>query len=242
MKKLISLAIIQFLIVAVVNAQSSSALPDAAKSLQEPEVNPITTKVGTSASALTELKTSGVPDEIVLAMLERSRTSSQETLSVRARDEGESVIKVPDGTEIEIALTNTLSGQEANVGDVVDFVILRDVTANGIIVFEQGASARARVTTAKRAGRWGKAGKLEWVMQDVQAVDGKRIPARFTKRLIGQSNGNQVAITAVATSMLLGPWSLFWGLKKGKPAIIPAGNRYIVFVEGDVDIDGKGTK
>ncbi|MGI8919306.1 MAG: hypothetical protein ACR2H6_11965, partial [Pyrinomonadaceae bacterium] len=122
-------------------------------------------------------------------------------------------------------MKNTLSGQEAKVGDVVDFTVLTAVEVNGVIVFEKDSVARARVTTSKKAGRWGKAGKLEWAMQDVLAVDGNRIPARFTKRELGDSKGGTVAVAAVATTVLLGPLGLLWGLKKGKPAIIPAGNR-----------------
>jgi glycine cleavage system regulatory protein len=225
MKQLISLAITQFLIVAVVNAKSPSALAAAAKPVQQ------------SHAGLSESRWVRAPEETAVTTAQDANAWSS------ARNETEEpVVKISDGTEVEIELANTLSGQEAKVGDVVDFTVLRDVTANGITVFERGASARARVTTAKKAGRWGRAGKLEWVMQDVRAVDGKRITARFTKRYVEQSKGAQVAIGAVATSVLVGPWSLFWGLKKGKPAIIPAGNRYIVFVHGDVDIKGKVPK
>jgi hypothetical protein len=39
--------------------------------------------------------------------------------------------------------------------------------------------------------------------------------------------------------MFLGPVALFWELKKGRPAIIPAGIRYSVFVHGDATIKGK---
>jgi hypothetical protein len=45
-----------------------------------------------------------------------------------------------------------------------------------------------------------------------------------------------VAVAAVATTVFLGPAGLLWGLKKGKPALIPAGNRYSVFVHGDTKI------
>jgi len=38
---------------------------------------------------------------------------------------------------------------------------------NGLTVFEKDASARTKITTAKRAGHLGKAGKLEWAMQDI---------------------------------------------------------------------------
>lgn len=73
-------------------------------------------------------------------------------------------------------------------------------------------------------------------MQDVQAIDGSRVPARFTKRSVGDSSGGTVAVAAVTTTVLLGPLGLLWGLKKGKAALIPAGNRYSVFVQGDSEV------
>ena len=148
-----------------------------------------------------------------------------------------SEVRVPDGTEIEIQLKNNASGEDLKVGDIVDFTVVRPVLVDGITIFEKDASARARITTAKRAGHWGRAGKLEWAMQDVQAADGTRVPARFTKRSIGDSKGGTVAVAAVATTVLLGPLGLLWGLKRGKPAIIPAGNRYSAFVSGDTKLD-----
>jgi len=152
------------------------------------------------------------------------------------------MITIPDGTEIEIQLKSNASGEELKVGDIVDFVVVKPIQVNGLTIFEKEAPARARITTAKRAGHWGKAGKLEWAMQDVLAADGNRVSARFTKRQIGDSKGGTVAVAAVATTVLLGPVGLLWGLKKGKPAIIPACNRYSVFVSGDTKIKGKATE
>jgi hypothetical protein len=188
-------------------------------------------KFDTSPATLLELKGAGVSDAIIMAMV--TGGTPIETAPLTAE------MKVPDGTEIEIQLQNTLSGQEAKVGDIVDFTVVREVQLNGVTIFQRDASARARVTTSKKAGRWGKAGKLEWAMQDIQAADGNRIPARFTKRELGDSKGGTVAVAAVATTVLLGPLGLLWGLKKGKPAIIPAGNRYSVFVHGDTTVMGK---
>lgn len=192
-------------------------------------------KFDTTPAALSELKAAGIPDAVILAMVQSSGRPVV-TPNSEPNTSGDSTIKVADGTEIEIQLKNTLSGQSAKVGDIVDFTVLRPVQINGVTIFEKDASARARVTTAKSAGHWGKAGKLEWAMQDVQAVDGNRVPARFTKRETGDSKGGTVAVAAVATTVLLGPLGLLWGLKKGKPAIIPAGNRYSVFVHGDTTV------
>jgi hypothetical protein len=193
-------------------------------------------KFDTSSAALTELKSFNVPDPVILAMVEKSTVTPQPN-SVFTGPPVD--VKVPDGTEIEIQLTNTLSGKTAKIGDVVDFTVLRPVEKDGVTIFERNASGRARVTTAKKSGRWGRAGKLEWAMQDIQAIDGNRVPARFTKRELGDSKGGTVAVAAVATTVLLGPLGLLWGLKKGQQAIIPAGNRYSVFVHGDTTIKGR---
>jgi hypothetical protein len=195
------------------------------------------TDFDTSPAALAELKAANVPDDVILAMVKGPATAANpEALNA------DGTINVPDGTEVEIQLQTNASGEELKVGDVVDFVVVRPVQVGGWTIFEKDASARARITTAKRAGHWGKAGKLEWAMQDVMSTDGARVPARFTQRQIGDSKGGTVAVAAVATTVFLGPVGLLWGLKKGKPAIIPAGNRYNVFVHGDVKIKGKGAE
>ena len=192
------------------------------------------TSFDTSPTALAELKAANVPDAVILAMVNG--------LAAGESAPTDGVVSVPDGTEIEVQLQNNASGEELKVGDVVDFIVVRPVQLNGVTIFEKEAIARARITTAKRAGHWGKAGKLEWAMQDILAVDGNRIPARFTQRKVGDSKGGTVAVAAVATTIFLGPAGLLWGLKKGKPAIIPAGNRYNVFVHGDTKIKGKQTE
>lgn len=190
------------------------------------------TSFDTTPAALAELKSANVPDAVILAMVNGPAHSG----GVPPAD---GIVTVPDGMEIEIQLKSNASGEELKVGDIVDFVVVKPVQVNGLTIFEKEAAARARITTAKRAGHWGKAGKLEWAMQDVMAADGNRVPTRFTKREVGDSKGGTVAVAAVATTVFLGPLGLLWGLKKGKPAIIPAGNRYSVFVSGDTKIKGK---
>ena len=190
------------------------------------------TSFDTSPAALTELKTANVPEAVILAMVKGPSP-------VEATVSADGSVNVPDGTEIEVQLTNNASSEDLKVGDIVDFTVVRPVQVGGMIIFEKDSSGRARITTAKRAGHWGKAGKLEWAMQDVMSVDGNRVPARFTQRQIGDSKGGTVAVAAVATTVFLGPVGLLWGLKKGKPSIIPAGNRYSVFVSGDTKIKAK---
>jgi hypothetical protein len=200
----------------------------------------------TVPTVLSELKYRGVSNAVLLAMIQAPygapnrmpapNNHASSATPERITETKQMIVKVPDGTEVEVQLKNNLSGQDAKVGDLVDFTVLRAVQLNGAVIFAAGASGRGRVTTAKGSGHWGKAGKIEWAMQDVQAVDGSRVPARFTKRSVGDSSGGTVAVAAVATTVLLGPLGLLWGLKKGKAAVIPAGNRYSVFVQGDSEV------
>ena len=190
----------------------------------------------TSPAALQELKAAGIPDEIMLVMVQAAAPAPTGT----AAAEGDPVeVKVPDGTEIEVELKNNVSGQEVKVGDIVDLTVVRPVQVGGVTTIDKGASARARITAAKKAGHWGRAGKLEWSMQDVQAVDGNRLPARFTRRDTGDSKGGTVATATAITAVVFFPVAPLWGLKKGKPAVMPAGTRYTVFVHGDAAVKGK---
>src|SRR5215207_4336082 len=64
------------------------------------------TSFDTSPTILTELKTAGVPDAVILAMVDRP--SSGTPIEVPA----DGIANVPDGTEVEIQLTNNASGEE----------------------------------------------------------------------------------------------------------------------------------
>jgi len=193
----------------------------------------------TSADAMTALKQAGVPDSVILAMVEAGSKTLPAAQTPPTTEWVET--KVADGQQFEIELARNASGEDLKVGDIVDFSVTQPVVVNNVTIIEKGAPARATITTAKRAGHWGRAGKLEWAMKDVMTADGNRVPVRFTQRLAGDSKGGTVAVAAVATTVLLGPLGLLWGLKKGKPAIIPAGNRYPVFIHGDVNVKGHPT-
>lgn len=190
------------------------------------KINSSSTDFDTSTDALQLLKQAGFSDAIILAMVQPARPSGPE-------NSGPIEIAVPDGVEILIELTNNLSGQEAKMGDIVDFTVVRAVQVNGITIIEQGASAKGTITLSKKAGSWGKTGKLDWAMKDVQTVSGVRIPVRFVKTTVGGSKSGTVAVAAIATTVLLGPLGLLWGFKKGKKAEIAAGNKYTVFTDGD---------
>jgi hypothetical protein len=145
------------------------------------------------------------------------------------------VIKIPDGTKVEIEAPYTLSSMDFKPKDKISFRVVDAVKIDGVTIIEQGATATGLVEKAKRGGHWGKAGIFVWTMQTVTAADGSQLPLRATSmRLRGDSKGAKVATAMVITGALMpliAPVALLHGFKRGENAYIPAGKRYTLFIE-----------
>ncbi|HKP36335.1 MAG TPA: hypothetical protein VJT71_05715 [Pyrinomonadaceae bacterium] len=155
-------------------------------------------------------------------------------------------IKIPAGTSLDIEVMRTVSSLDARVGDFVSFRVLIPVKVDDAIVIGSGALVSGRLVKAKRAGHWGKAGKLGWTMQDVVAVDLTRVSLSANpdfpggqQGVTGQSHGTEVATkTAVmgallAPTVVLAPLALMHGFKRGEQAVLPEGKRFVVYVKKD---------
>jgi hypothetical protein len=190
----------------------------------------------TSPAALQELKNAGVPDAVILAMVQPAGASVNPNAAAPGVE-----VKVADGTQLEVELASNVSSNTAKEGDIVDFTVVSPLVVNGLTIIEKGAPAKARIAIVKKAGYWGKAGRVGWAMQDVMSVDGARIPLRMESKLTGDSKGGTVATGVVVTSIVFFPAAPFWGFKKGKNAVYPAGKRFAAFVHGDVTVKGRPT-
>ncbi len=158
-------------------------------------------------------------------------------------------IKIPAGTVLDIQATHSVSSMDARVGDIISFRVVIPVKVNDAIVIGNGALVTGRIVKAKRAGHWGKAGKLGWTMQDVVAVDLTRVSLTANadypggqQGVTGQSHGGEVATkTAVmgallAPTVVLAPLALMQGFKRGEQAVLPEGKRLVVYVQKDTII------
>ncbi|HWW51162.1 MAG TPA: hypothetical protein VN044_05440 [Verrucomicrobiae bacterium] len=143
-------------------------------------------------------------------------------------------VKIPDGTELEVALSTEISSERVAPGTLVELAVAQPVVIDGATIFERGAQARARITGVKKAARWGHNGEISWTMLDVTAVDGDRIPARFIQESQNTPVDGKAAGFVVATGniLLVEPRSSF-GVNKGDPAFMPAGQLFKVLVHGE---------
>lgn len=185
----------------------------------------------TSPPALRGLKDAGVPDAVVLAMVEAPRAGGAARLTE---------VSLPPGTIVDVETAYEVNSQFVKPGDALSFRVVYPVRVNGVTVIEAGSTATGRVEVAKRGGHWGKAGTLVWSLQYVTAVDGTRVPLQFaTMRQRGDSKGAKVATGMVLTGALFWfapPVALLHGFKRGGNAVIPAGRRFEAFVAGEAKV------
>ena len=86
-------------------------------------------------------------------------------------------VTIPDGEEVKLKLSNSLSSGNAKVGDVVEFTVAEPITVAGHIVIQQGAVAKGTVLTVT-SQRFRRPGSLEVRFDSVRVADGQEASLR----------------------------------------------------------------
>ena len=202
----------------------------------------------TAPATLQQLKAAGLPEPVILAMLEAAArpAAANATTSATTSAAAELVaVTVPDGTPVEVEAAHDILSSNVRAGDALSFRVVRPVMIGGATVIADGALVTGRVVKAKGAGRWGRGGQLAWTMQDVISVDGQLLAVRAADAKQGESNTGEVATRTIvlgallAPTIVLAPLALMQGFKKGKDAVLPAGARLRVFVQGERTVRAK---
>ncbi|HLM57602.1 MAG TPA: hypothetical protein VK422_15915 [Pyrinomonadaceae bacterium] len=173
---------------------------------------------------------------ILLAILAPPLAAGQEQAATQAIQQPASAaaqtpvsVQLPPGTVVELETAHTIDSQLFRKGDRVSFRVVNPVVVGGVVVVEKGATATAVLTKAERGGHFGRAGRLAWVMKEVTAADGTRVPLEFDGRAVGDSKGAKVATRVAVTGAVLlpiAPVALLHGFKRGGNAVVPEGKRF----------------
>ena len=160
-------------------------------------------------------------------------------------------VKIPAGTPLEIEALHTVQSVNVRPNDYLSFRVLVPIKIDDVTVIEKDALVTGRVVEAKRGGRWGKAGKLSWIMVDVVAVDLSRIPVQVSRdtpdhrnRIRGISHGGEVAVRTAVLGALFPPAAAIGviggAFKRGGDAVLPEGKRFVIYVQKDTDVTVPG--
>jgi hypothetical protein len=170
---------------------------------------------------------------------------STEPSTVPAQDKRK--VKLPAGTPLEIEAVHTVRSVNVRLNDYLSFRVLVPIKIDNVTVIEKDALVTGRVVEAKRGGRWGKAGKLSWIMMDVVAVDLSRVPVQMSSdlpdnrvRIRGISHGGEVTARAIVLGALVPPAApigvIAGAFKRGGDAILPEGKRFVIYVNKDTEV------
>ena len=159
-----------------------------------------------------------------------------------------SAVRVADGTPIEIELKTNISSEDIKPGTAVDFAIVQPLRIGEVTVVERGAPVKVRIKEAKKAMHWGRQGALILIPEGVLAVDGSEIGLRFAEPEIRDEGGEagKIATTIVLVPLYIYyfPLTAVWvgmASRKGQPVVTRAGERYEVYVDGDVMVKAEAS-
>src|SRR5215469_9775310 len=144
-----------------------------------------------------------------------------------------------DGTPVKLRISRTVSSEDAQVGDTVDFEVLEEIKSHDVVLVPRGGIAWATVTEAQSKRRMGRAGKLNINIDNVKLVDGEKVPLRAVKEVKGGSHVGAMTGAIVATSIVFFPAAPLFLLMKGKDITIPKGTEITAYINGDIPLDPK---
>lgn len=151
------------------------------------------------------------------------------------------------GTEVEIELLESISSETLQVGQSVQFKLVRALESDGTALLPAGTTFTGTVTSTHAAAHWGKAGAFDLKLDPLKLADGTLVridfhrPTKLDAR--GERRGEAAESAIVMTYYFpLIPVAMIAGSRKGKPFKIRAGERYLVYVTGKEPATKEPTK
>jgi len=141
---------------------------------------------------------------------------------------GARMVKVPEGTEMEIQFDEKLSSATASSGDRFVISLRENVKLADGTIIPAGYRGRGEVISAQKRGFVGKAGELN-VRLDYIRVGETRLKLRASKAAEGKGSLG----AAVALTVLFGPLGL---LARGANIEIPRGQLMTVYADTDAEL------
>ena len=142
-----------------------------------------------------------------------------------------------DGTPVKLRLSQSISSEDAKIGQEVPFEVLEEIDVDGVAIIKQGGVAFATVTNAVSKRRMGRGGKLDMSISYVRLADQEKIPLRAVKETKGGGNVGAMTAGIALTAVLFFPAAPFLLLMHGKDITVPQGTEITAYTEGDLHLD-----
>ena len=138
-------------------------------------------------------------------------------------------VYIPKGTTFDVELVKDANSKTNKTGQVVEVRMVDNLMINGVVIIAKDTIGEATVTEARKAGGFGRKGKLTITPTKIKTINNVAVPINASLEGAGSADGGAVVV-AVAVSLVGG---LFM---KGSNINYPAGTNIKVAVEKDTDL------
>ena len=142
----------------------------------------------------------------------RSRVAALRSAMLGKRKFVSQVVTIPAGTVVEMTNEDPINSKDLTEGDRLRFSVAEDIKVGDVIAIPRGMEAEGTVSKARKAGRFGRDGKIEIEYDSVHASDGSPV-----QLVVGEKTKEQYKRTAgavgasAAGAIILGPVGLVGG-------------------------------
>lgn len=140
------------------------------------------------------------------------------------------MVPLPTDSLVRIRLLDTIDSKNWKEGDQFPYEVSQDVVVDGRLAIPAGTKGVGVVTRARRAGSFGKEGKIELSFGSIQVAGGRTVELVLSEKARqGNDKEHLAAGASLAGLAVAGPIGLIGGLfVKGKNVSVPAGSEMYV--------------
>ena len=170
----------------------------------------------------------------------RGRVASLRSVMLGNKKFVSQVVTVPAGTVVELINEDPIESKTLTEGDRLTFSVAEDIMIGDVVAIPRGMQADGTVSKARKAGRFGRDGKIEITYDSVHAADGSPVALVVGEKTKEQYKRTAGAVGASAAgAIILGPVGLVGGLfVKGHDVNIPGGSTMYAETKADTDVVG----
>jgi hypothetical protein len=145
-------------------------------------------------------------------------------------------IFVADGTPVKLQMVRTISSSHAKVGDGLDFVVVKDVTIDGMTVIPSGSMASGSVVSVKKRRMLGMGGKIVIMLDSVVLPGGEHFDLRARREIKGGSSTKLMLVEMLATGISYLPATPVFLFSRGSDSTVLKGLEITAYINGNSQI------
>ena len=149
---------------------------------------------------------------------------------------------IPDGTPVELRLAENVTSVHARVGDILDFIVVRDVSVGGFTIIPAGTMARGSITGVKGRRLLGIGGKVSLRLDSVELVNGDRVGLRANKEVKGGSRTKLMVAGMIVTSLIFLPATPVFLLTPGHTSTVLKSTEVTARIDGSMSVLSTGLR